>query len=145
MNRKPILLIRVAAACSAFFAFGHTIGHFTRKSSTDPQAAEVFRQMENYKFPLGGQWRSYDEFYTGMSSNLIITLIVLTIILWMLSGSVEEYFLLVKKLLVPIFLCFAAFAITGFLFFFMVPAITCFVACICIIVAYLQLSKSRAR
>lgn len=125
---KPKLLIRIAAGCMLFFAFGHSLGHFTRHDVTDEKEKEVLQMMRDNKFDLFGQMTSYDGMYTGISLNLIFTLIAFTIILWHISNISKDNQKLASKLLLPVTFCILGFSITSFLFFFPVPAITCLVA-----------------
>jgi hypothetical protein len=138
---NPKIMLRIAALTVVFFAFGHSIGHFTRKASTDSQAIAVFKAMEGYKFPIGSQFRSYDEFYEGMSLNLIITLLTMTAMLWILSGVAVQQPGLCLKLLWPLLLCLLAFSATGWRYFFLVPATTCVVAAFFIIGTMRRLKK----
>ena len=136
---KPKLLIRIAAGCVLFFAFGHTMGHLGRKGTTDPKELEVIRITETNKFDMFGTLRSYDENYTGMSLNLIFTLLAFTLMLWFVSNLNDLKS--AKNILIPITLCLFGFAATGFMFFFPVPAITCVVAGGLLSVAIFQLSN----
>ena len=138
---KPALLLKVAAGCQLFFAVGHSIGHFTRKAVDDPKARQVFALMEEYKFPIGTQLRSYDEFYTGMSFNLIFCLLTFTALLWIIAGLADQNPRLCTRLLLPVLLGVSAFAVTGFLYFFLVPALTCLVAAGLISGSIYQLQK----
>ncbi len=134
-------ILRVAALAVLFFAVGHSVGHFTRKANTDPQAVAVYQAMEGYKFPIGPQMRSYDEFYEGMSLNLIVTLLAFTVLLWILSGVASRNSEISRQILWPIVLCLAAFAATSWVYFFIVPAITCVIASLLVLVAILLLKK----
>lgn len=127
---NPKLLLRMATGCLLFFALGHSAGHFTRHNVTDAKAKEVLRQMTENKFDMFGQLRSYDENYTGMSLNLIFTLLSLACILWILSTWIEKQPILVKNILIPITICILGFGFTSFLYFFPIPAITCVIASI---------------
>jgi hypothetical protein len=140
---KPKLLLRIAACLLLFFACGHSIGHFTRHDVTDPKAREVLRQMTENKFDMFGQQRSYDQNYTGMSLNLILTLFVFASILLMLSTQTEKEPLFVKNLLVPITFCVVGFSVTGFLYFFTMPAVTCLFASLLTIWAIIGLSNKK--
>lgn len=139
---KVKLLLRIASACLLFFAIGHTVGHIARKSSADTIAQEVFRKMEDYKFPIGTQFRSYDEFYNGMSINLIITLVSLAVLIWLISNSAKSAPKTCYTLLWPVLIMVIGFAITGFIFFFLVPAVTCVAASFLIIMALNSLHKA---
>lgn len=136
---KSKLLIRIAAGCVLFFAVGHTAGHLTRKSPTQEAERQVLKTMEEKKFDFNGAFRSYDDFYEGMSLNLIFTLLALTVMLWFISGITDKE--IAKKLLWPIFFLLVGFAITSFLFFFLVPAITCVVASALILWSLVGINK----
>lgn len=137
---KPKLLLRFAAGCLMFFAMGHTIGHFTRHNVNEPKAREVLRQMTENKFNMFGQLRSYDENYTGMSLNLIFTLLTLAYVLWILSVYTEKQPTLVKQLLIPVTICAFGFSLTSFLYFFTMPAFTCLLVVVLTTTAILKLS-----
>ena len=137
---RPKLLIRIAAGLILFFAFGHSMGHFTRYDVTDPKEKEVLQMMSNNKFDLFGQMTSYDKMYTGMSMNLIFTLLAFTIILWHISGICTDNKKLATKLLLPVTFCVFGFSITSFLFFFPVPAITCLIAGLILTFALIKLN-----
>lgn len=137
---SPKLLLRIAAGCLLFFAFGHSIGHFTRHDVRDPKALEVLRQMTENKFDMFGQLRSYDENYTGMSLNLIVTLLVVVSLLWILSGYTTQQPVFVKKLLVPIIFCMVGFSATSFLYFFNMPGFTCLLASLLTVWAFVKLN-----
>lgn len=124
------LLLRIAAGCLWFFALGHSIGHITRKDTDDPSAQKVLQVMSENKFDMFGQMRSYDENYTGMSLNLIFTLITFGIVLWGLSGLDTD---IQKRMRIPLLaftLCIAGFSVTSFLYFFPLPGISCLLAAI---------------
>lgn len=140
---KSKILIRIAAGCLLFFAVGHSIGHFTRHIVTDIKAQMVLRQMIENKFDMFGQMRSYDENYTGMSLNLIVTLITIISILWVVSSKSESQPKFVRNILIPVALCTLGFRITSFLYFFKLPAITCSLALLLMIFAIIQLSNKR--
>lgn len=139
---KVKLLLRIASACLLFFVAGHLAGHLTRKASDDPKLQEVFRQMEEVKFPIGTQFRTYDEFYNGMSINLLISLATLSVLLWLISNSAASAPKTCYILLWPVLFCVVGFAITGFIFFFLVPAVTCVAASFLILMAINSLHKN---
>lgn len=138
---KAKLLIRIAVGCIVFFALGHTMGHFTRHNVTNPTAIAVQKMMIENKFDMFGAMRSYDENYTGMSTNLIITLLAFVAVLLIISSNLENNKSLSIKLILPVAISLFAFSVTGFLYFFLLPAITCLIAGALLIIAVLQLRK----
>ena len=127
---KPKVMLRFASGLLLFFALGHIVGHITRHDTKDIRIQKVLKVMAENKFDMYGQLRSYDENYSGMSLNLIFSLVALAVILWILSIFTERNRVLVRALLVPISFCLIGFSITGFLFFFPIPAYTSFSAAV---------------
>ncbi|MDJ1505336.1 LIC_13387 family protein [Xanthocytophaga agilis] len=125
---KAKLLLRLSAGLSLFFAIGHTIGHYTRKDTTDPIKKSILRQMDEQAFDYGGSLRSLGDNYEGISLFLIVILVLLTILLWQISGNIEEHKSLCISLLIPIMGCFWVFAVLSAFYFFIVPAVTCLLA-----------------
>lgn len=125
---NPRLLLRIAAGLLMFFALGHSVGHITRHNVSDPRARELQRLMIDNKFDMFGQMRSYDENYTGLSVNLLATLLAFAIITWGIAGHVEKRGELVKTILIPLTFAVTMFAVSGFMYFFWVPAVTCSIA-----------------
>jgi hypothetical protein len=138
---KPKILLRITVFVTLFYAFGHIMGHLTRKQTTDPVDKEVIRQMEQYKFNVNGAMRSWDNFYEALSLDSASVLVVFAIIFWMLSGMVEKYPGVVYNLLWPFLICFIGFTITHYLYVFMIPTVLSLIICILIIAALIQLRK----
>ncbi len=138
---KPKILLRVTVFVTLFYAFGHVIGHLTRKQTTDPVDKEVIRQMEQYKFNVNGAMRSWDDFYVALSLDSALVLVVFASIFWMLSGMVEKYSSVVYILLWPILMCLIGFTITDFLYVFMIPTVTSLIICILIIAVMIQVRR----
>lgn len=141
---KPRILLRITVVLTLFYAFGHVMGHLTRKETSDPVNKEVIRQMEQNKFSVNGSMRSWDDFYEALSLDSALVLLVFAVIFWMLSGMVEKYPRVVYDLLWPILICLIGFSITNFLYVFMIPTATSLITCIVIITALIQLRKHPA-
>ncbi|WP_061247199.1 LIC_13387 family protein [Leptospira noguchii] len=138
---KAKLFIRIASALMFVFALGHSFGHFTRYKTSDPQALSTISIMQQTKIPMQGVTKTYDQFYTGMSLNLSIVLISLMILLWILSNLSEANPQTVQKLLIPILFCTFGFGITGFFYFFFVPAVVASLGAISILVGIVLLGR----
>ena len=121
-----------------FFAIGHSIGHFTRHNTNDPQKRMVLDVMASHKFHMFGKLRSYDENYEGMSLNLIIVLVAFAAILWMLSSVKEANVQLFKVVLWPIAIVCLLLTVTGFVYFFPAPAVSSLVAFVLLLWALIK-------
>ncbi|EMJ60732.1 hypothetical protein [Leptospira sp. P2653] len=139
---KPKLFIRITSILIFIFAVGHSIGHFTRYNTADSQALNTISAMQNTKIPMEGVAKSYDQFYTGMSLNLSIFLISLAILLWFLSNLTESNPQTTLKLLIPIFFCIFCFSVTGFVYFFLAPALISSLGTFSLLVSMILLKKS---
>jgi hypothetical protein len=138
---KPKLLIRIAAGCMLFFAVGHSIGHSTRHDATDAKSLEVWKIVREHKFDVFGEMRSIDENYTGMSLNFIFTLLAFTVVLWVISNRAERDPAGSKWTILPIMLAAFGYAVTSYLYFFMVPAATSLIAGISLAIAFVKLKE----
>jgi hypothetical protein len=138
---KPKILLRITVFVTLFYAFGHIMGHLTRKQTTDPVDKEVIRQMEQYKFNVNGSMRSWDNFYEALSLDSALVLVVFAFIFWILSGIAEKHPGIVYKLLWPILICFIGFTITHFLYVFMIPTVMSLITCILIITTMIQVRR----
>jgi len=138
---RPKLLLRIAAFFILFVAVGHTIGNCTRKATTDARQQEIFKKMADYKFDFGGSMRSWDNFYEGMTLDVSLTLVIFTVLLWLISGSAHKYPVFCTSLLWAMLTCFIGFTIIGFLYFFVVPATCTLIASLLLIVVIFQLRK----
>ncbi|EMF80551.1 hypothetical protein LEP1GSC188_3680 [Leptospira weilii serovar Topaz str. LT2116] len=139
---KPKLFIRITSILIFIFAVGHSIGHFTRYNTADSQALNTISIMQKTKIPMEGVAKSYDQFYTGMSLNLSIFLISLTILLWFLSNLTESNPQTTLKLLIPIFFCIFCFSVTGFVYFFLAPSLVSSLGTFSLLVSIILLQKS---
>lgn len=139
---KAKLFIRIASALMLVFTLGHSFGHFTRYETSDPQALSTISIMQQTKIPMEGVTKTYDQFYTGMSLNLSIVLISLTVLLWILSNFSESNPQAVQKLLIPTLFCISCFGITGFIYFFLIPAVVASLGAFSILVGIVLLGKN---
>ncbi|EMY77459.1 hypothetical protein LEP1GSC060_2834 [Leptospira weilii serovar Ranarum str. ICFT] len=139
---KPKLFIRIASVLMLVFAIGHSIGHFTRYNTTDSEALNAISKMQQTRIPMDGVTSTYDQFYTGMSLNLSIVLIFLTILLWLLSNLSESNPNAALKLLIPVFFCITCFGVTGFLYFFPVPTLVASLGAFSLLASIVLLNKN---
>ena len=85
---QPKLLLRIAAAASAFIALGHTFGAMLNAVSHGPKEDALLESLAAFTFDIAGSTRSHWDFYRGEGWYLSLTQVTLTIILWLLSNGV---------------------------------------------------------
>jgi hypothetical protein len=82
-------LLRIAFGVIVFHLLGHTLGHFTWKETDDVALADIIRSMDNHEFEFMGKVQTIGGHHEGYSFLFGITLIMLAIVTWMLSGKIE--------------------------------------------------------
>jgi len=142
---KPKLWLRVVAFLTLLVAVGQTIGYFTRKVTNDHANIAVISHMEQYKFNFHGSMRSWDNFYEGLSLDVSLVLFVFTAVFSILAGVSKKHPKVCYNMLWPFLICYIGFTVTGFMYFFVVPAVSTLICTILIIVTLIQLRRSHKR
>jgi hypothetical protein len=139
MNYK--IFLRVAAGFLWLFAIGHAVGLAAQHLTENVQAQEVLGVMAGHKFAMFGELRSYDEIHTGISINLILTLLTFGVILWGVSNGQDMTPTRMNAVLLPVLFCIIGFGITSMLYFFLIPAFVCLLVSIAIASALMQVNR----
>ena len=137
---KPKILLRIAAGLLMFHALGHALGHSTWKKTIDPVKREVINQMTSHEFEFMGEARSMGDYYEGYGFSMIFVLLMMTAIVWLVSGSVSHP-RTSAKVLIPVLFCLLAFTVIDSIFFFALPALICLAAAVLIGFSIFQLRK----
>src|ERR1700760_3202406 len=108
---KPKLLLRIAAILILIHGVLHTMGFSQWKQDTDPAKREMIKLMTGQRFPFMGTSRNMGEYYDGFGYGCSITLFLIAILLWIVSGEVSSTPLLAKKVIVVLSFALLAWAI----------------------------------
>jgi len=81
------LLLRIAAILMLLHTFGHTMGALTWKQAPTPELGQVIATMQNHHFSFMGRSVSIAGFYEGYGMSMIFVLLMVSILLWLLSGD----------------------------------------------------------
>lgn len=125
---KEKILLRIASLLMFLHLCGHMVGALTWKHTTDPLKEVVILQMTQPKFPFMGAMRSMGEFFDGYGYATAISLLLVAVLLWFASYSLQEK--ITKKLLIVCTLFLYALSIDEFLFFFPAAAIISLIAAV---------------
>src|SRR5476649_2686697 len=98
MNSK--LLLRIAAGLMLFHTLGHTIGALTWNQAPNAAIGRVITAMETNHFNFMGRNTTIASFYDSYGIMMIFVLLLLSLILWLLSGEAENR--LTFRLLLPL-------------------------------------------
>lgn len=74
--------------------------------------------MTEHKFDFMGATRSMGDYYEGYSALILIKYLVFILVLWSISGFMEQHPNLARQLIAPISLGLIAFGILEFVYFF---------------------------
>src|ERR1700745_3219202 len=112
---KPKLLLRIAAVLMFIHCVLHTIGFSGWK--TDPTRQEVIKAMTGQKLPFMGANRSMGEFYDGFGYASTISLLLIAVLLWIVSGELASRSL-AKKMILTLAVILAFWGLDEIIFFF---------------------------
>src|SRR6185436_4776750 len=121
---KPKLLLRIAAGLMIFHLAGHSFGHMNWKQDVNPERQEVINQMLGHQFPFMGAVRSMGDYYDGYGYASSIALTLMAVILWIVSGSLNEKSGLAFKITVTLTIALFLWSMVEFMFFFPFAACT---------------------
>ena len=132
---KAKIIIRIAAVLILVHLLGHSVGHFTWDTPEDAKLKEVVSAMKSYKADFMGATKSMADYYTGYSLMIFILFAMSILLLWFISGFVEEQKQIAGRLLYPIGMAYISFSISEYIYFFPFAASMSFMAGILSILA----------
>jgi len=116
------ITLRAAAIIIFLHNIGHTMAVFTWKNDSDPKKMEVIKQMTENKFPFMGTSRSMGEYFEGFGIHGILSLLLITMILWYVSDVRESNKNLNKKIILSVSVILLVWGIIEFVYFFPLAA-----------------------
>ena len=114
-----------------FHTLGHTIGALTWNQAPNAAIGRVITAMETNHFNFMGRNTTIASFYDGYGIMMIFVLLLLSLILWLLSGEAENR--LTFRLLLPLTAYLVLQAAAEFIFFFPFAAAISFLAGIAVL------------
>ena len=139
MNAK--LSLRIAAIIMFLHDAGHIMGTLTWKKVSDPIEADVINRMDGNRFPFMGAVKSIGEHYDGYALATALALLLIAIILWLVSGAVEEDSNLSRKIIFTLSAILLFWGVDELLFFFPFAAAFSLLACVLCIYSLLKIGK----
>jgi len=121
---------------------GHTFGTLGWKKTTDPAKQEVIKQMTGNKFPFMGANHSMGDAMDGYGFALILTLFLITAILWMSSTYAAKNPTLIINFLILLSIILLLSAIIELIYFFPLAAAFTFIAMLLTVIAIFQINKT---
>ncbi|HEY4195522.1 MAG TPA: hypothetical protein VGM63_08300 [Mucilaginibacter sp.] len=115
---KPKLLLRIAAILILIHGVLHTMGFSQWKQDTEPAKHEMIKLMTGPKFPFMGTSRNMGEYYDGFGYGVSITLLLVAILLWIVSGELSTNPSMAKKVIIVLSFALLAWGIDEIIYFF---------------------------
>jgi hypothetical protein len=122
---KPKVFLRIAAIVLILHAIGHSMGALTWQKPDSGIPTEVVQKMQEVHFDFMGKENTMAAMFTGNGTAGIILLLLMSVILWTVSGWNNKY---AKKILWIVFCTILLLAIAEIIFFFPMAYMFCFVA-----------------
>ena len=121
---KSRLFIRIGAILMLLHVVGHSMGVFGK---LDPVTAPVLHLMQSVSFPFMGRSCTLALFFTGYGLIMLLTLLLISILLWLLGGENSR---LSSRLLGLLTGFLVIMAVLEYIYFFLLPAILSFLAAV---------------
>ncbi|MDB5131234.1 MAG: hypothetical protein JWR02_983 [Mucilaginibacter sp.] len=139
---KPKLLLRIASVIMLLHTVGHTFGALGWKNAPNTAVANVIAGMEREHFAFMGRSATVAMFYEGYGIMNIFVLILLSILLWLLSGQAANPATRGMSLLLGIFM--VIMAVCEYIYFFPLAAIMSLIAGVCALLAWGKFSGANS-
>jgi hypothetical protein len=130
---KPKLLLRIASVIMLLHTVGHTFGALSWKNAPNAAVAAVIAGMEREHFNFMGRSSTIAGFYEGYGFINIFVLLLLSVLLWLLSGQAENPAARSISAVLGIFL--VIMAACEYIYFFPLAAIMSLIAGVCVLLA----------
>jgi len=116
------IMLRAAAIIIFLHNIGHTMAVLTWKDDTDSKKMEVIKEMTENKFSFMGTSRSMGEYFEGFGIHGILSLLLITLILWFVSDVRETNKNSNKKIILTVSIILLAWGIFELIYFFPLAA-----------------------
>lgn len=137
MNSK--ILLRIAAGLMLFHTIGHTMGALSWDQPASPAAGLVIKGMQAAHFNFMGRYTTIASFYEGYGVIMIFMLLLISVVLWLLSGETGNA--LTVRLLIPLAVFLLLLAIAEFIYFFPFAAGISLLAYVAVLMARISMRK----
>jgi cellulose synthase/poly-beta-1,6-N-acetylglucosamine synthase-like glycosyltransferase len=130
---KPKLLLRTASVIMLLHTVGHTFGALGWKNAPNAAVAAVIAGMQREHFDFMGRSSTIADFYEGYGFINIFVLLLLSVLLWLLSGHATNPAVRNMSIVLGIFL--VIMSVCEYIYFFPLAAIMSLIAGVCALLA----------
>ncbi|SHM40640.1 LIC_13387 family protein [Mucilaginibacter sp. OK098] len=130
---KPKLLLRIAAVLMFLHTIGHSFGAFSSKKAPNAAVAAVIKGMETTHFDFMGRSVTLASFDDGFAFIMILTLLFISILLWLLSAETGNS--LSSRLVPLVAVLLLSMGILEYIYFFPFAAAFSLIAGLCTLIS----------
>jgi len=134
------LWLRVSAIISLLFTVGHFMGGLQNWSPLEDNP--VFQAMRTVRFNVMGVNRSYLDLYMGLGHSLTVSLLLQSVLLWILGNEARTQPSLVRPMIAAFVVAVALTGIIAWRYILPVPAFFSLALCATLIVAFIAAHRS---
>jgi len=139
---KPKLLLRIASVVMLLHTMGHTFGALSWKNAPNAAVAAVIAGMQKEHFNFMGRLSTIAAFYEGYGVIMIFVLLLLSALLWLLSGHTTN--LVARGMLILLGIFLVILSVCEYIYFFPFAALLSLIAGVCVLLARGKLSSARS-
>lgn len=132
---KAKTLPKLAALLILGHLLGHSVGHATWDTPEDSKMRAVVAEMQRYKADFMGATKSMADYYNGYSLMIFGLFAMSILLLWLISGFIDEQRRIANQLLYPIGIGYTIFGVIEYVYFFPFAASMSFLAGVFILLA----------
>lgn len=132
---KTTLWLRVSAIISLLFTAGHFMGGLQNWSPVGDNP--VLQSMRTLHFDVMGVNRSYFDFYMGFGHSVTVSLLLQSVLLWILGNVARTHASLVRPMIAPFVVAVALTGLIAWRYIFPVPVFCSLALCATLVLAFI--------
>jgi|SRR5579862_1639133 len=133
--------LRISAIVSLLFTIGHFLGGMQNWSPMPDNP--VLLAMRTVHFDIMGMSRSYLDLYMGFGYSITVSLLLQSVLLWILASIARTHAALVRPMIAAFALAAALSGVIAWKYIFLIPAILCLALCATLIMALISVHRSQ--
>ena len=137
---KPKILLRIASILMFLHTAGHTMGALTWSEAPNARVAQVVKGMQTVHFAFMGKQVTLAMFFNGYGFINIGVLLMISAMLWLLSGDAGNKLFGGFAVLLGVFLLFMG--VLEYIYFFAFAAAFSVLAGVCTLAALISRNKT---
>jgi hypothetical protein len=142
ISMSATIWLRVSAIISLLFTAGHFMGGMQNWSPIADNA--VLQSMRTVRFDVMGVNRSYLDLYMGLGHSLTVSLLLQTVLLWILGNVARTHASFVRPMIAAFVVAVAVTGIIAWRYILPVPAFFSLALCATLVMAFIAAQSSPA-